>query len=179
MATHQANRNMSCMQAYSFRFFIWERAGVLAFPRKSSTLSCWSITQRRAPVPVVTLDITHRSPFMEGRPFGDVGPYQWLEGTVRFAVDPFHSCNAVITDIALAPRDTTGKVGFSAHFAMLQPLYPERGNRRLFFDVVNRGRKTVMSYFNSAPRALDPTAPLDPGNGFLMRQGYTIVWCAW
>jgi hypothetical protein len=130
-------------------------------------------------VPVVTLDITHRSPFMEGRPFGDVGPYQWLEGTVRFAVDPFHSCNAVITDIALAPRDTTGKVGFSAHFAMLQPLYPERGNRRLFFDVVNRGRKTVMSYFNSAPRALDPTAPLDPGNGFLMRQGYTIVWCAW
>ena len=55
---------------------------------------------------------------------------------------------------------TTGKVGFSAHFAMLQPLSPERGNRRLLFDVVNRGRKTAMSNFNSAPRPLDPTAPL-------------------
>jgi Alpha/beta hydrolase domain len=130
-------------------------------------------------VPVVILDITHRSPFMEGRPFGEVGPYQWLEGMVHFAVDPLHPCNAAITDIALAPRDVTGKVGFSAHFAMLQPLSPERGNRRLLFDVVNRGRKTVMSNFNSAPRPLDPTAPLDPGNGFLMRHGYTVVWCGW
>ena len=25
----------------------------------------------------------------------------------------------------------------------------------------------------------DPSAPLDPGNGFLMRQGYTIAWCGW
>jgi hypothetical protein len=130
-------------------------------------------------VPVVTLDITHRSPFMEGRPFGDVGPYQWLEGMVHFAIDPLHPCNAAITDIELAPRDAAGKTGFSAHFAMLQPLSPERGNRRLLFDVVNRGRKTVMSNFNSAPRALDPTDPVDPGNGFLMRHGYTAVWCGW
>jgi hypothetical protein len=33
--------------------------------------------------------------------------------------------------------------------------------------------------FNHAPRATNPLAPLDPGNGFLMRQGYTIVWCGW
>jgi len=98
---------------------------------------------------------------------------------VHFAADPLHPCNAAITDIELAPRDVTGKVSFSTHFAMLQPLSPERGNRRLLFDVVNRGRKTVMSNFNSAPRPLDPTAPLDPGNGFLMRHGYTVVWCGW
>ena len=128
---------------------------------------------------IVTLDITHCSPFMEGRPFGDVGPYQLLEGRAHFAIDPLHPCNATITDIALAPRDATGRVRFSAHFTMLQPLYPEHGNRRLFFDVVNRGRKTVMGYFNSAPRATDPLAPLDSGNGFLMRHGYTVVWCGW
>jgi hypothetical protein len=98
---------------------------------------------------------------------------------VHFAVDPLHPCNTAITDLELAPRDAAGKVGFSAHFAMLQPLAPERRNRRLLFDVVNRGRKTVMSNFNSAPRALDPAAPLDPGNGFLMRHGYTVVWCGW
>ena len=28
-------------------------------------------------------------------------------------------------------------------------------------------------------RGSDPSAPLDPGNGFLMRHGYTVVWCGW
>lgn len=130
-------------------------------------------------MPIVTLDITHRSPFLEGRPFGDVGLYQLLEGRAHFAVDPLHPSNAAITDIALAPRNATGQVGFAADFAMLQPLHPERGNRRLLFDVVNRGQMRALSFFNSAPRAVDPTAPPDPGNGFLMRHGYTVVWCGW
>jgi hypothetical protein len=130
-------------------------------------------------VPVVSLDITQQSPFMEGQPFGDVGPYQLLEGRVQFAIDPLHPCNSAITDVALAPRDTAGKVHFAAHFAMLQPLDPVRGNRRMLFDVVNRGRKTVLGSFNSAPRYPDPMAPMEPGNGFLMRHGYTVIWCGW
>jgi hypothetical protein len=32
---------------------------------------------------------------------------------------------------------------------------------------------------NDAPEANDPTTLADAGNGFLMRQGYTIVWCGW
>lgn len=130
-------------------------------------------------MPVVTLDIIRRVPFLENTAFGDVGPYQLCEGTVHFAINPLHACNSAITDVALAPRDTSGQVSFSAHFAMLQPLHPERGNRRLFLDVVNRGRKRALTYFNSAPSANDPEAPLEAGNGFLMRQGYTIVWCGW
>ncbi len=130
-------------------------------------------------MPVISLDIIQRRPFMEGHPFGASGPYQLLEGRVQFAIDPLHTCNAAITDVTLAPRDAVGMVHFSAHFAMLQPLDPARGNRRLLFDVVNRGRKTVLSLFNSAPRPLDPTTPLDPGNGFLMRHGYTVAWCGW
>jgi hypothetical protein len=62
-------------------------------------------------VSVVTLDLMHRSPCMEGRLFGDVGPYQRLEGMDHFAVDPLHPCNAAITDIELAPRDATGTAG--------------------------------------------------------------------
>ena len=84
-----------------------------------------------------------------------------------------------ITDLGLAPRDADGRVPFSADFAMLQPADPEKGNRGILFDVINRGRKTVLGNFNSVDRSLDPTAPLDPGNGFLMRHGYTVVWCAW
>jgi hypothetical protein len=130
-------------------------------------------------VAVVRLEITARSPFAEGQPFGEAGPYQLLEGTAHFAIDPQHPRNAAITDVGLAPRDATGKVRFSADFAMLQPLHPERGNHRILFDVVNRGRKRALVQFNSAPNVLDPTAPLDPGNGFLMRHGYTVVWCGW
>ena len=61
---------------------------------------------------------------------------------------------------------------------MLQPRAPDKGSGRIVFDVVNRGRKTVLS-LNDAPRSEEPTAPLGSGNGFLMRHGYTVVWCGW
>lgn len=128
---------------------------------------------------VVRLEITQCSPFAEGQSFGDVGPYQLLEGRAHFAVAPQHPRNAVITDLDLAPRDASGRVHFSAPFTMLQPVQRERGNHRMLFDVVNRGRKRALVLFNSAPNVMDPTAPLDPGNGFLMRQGYTVVWGGW
>ena len=44
---------------------------------------------------------------------------------------------------------------------------------------MNRGRKTVMTRFNDAPDIVDHTLPPNPGNGFLMRRGYTVVWCGW
>jgi hypothetical protein len=118
---------------------------------------------------VVKLDIEQRSPLAGGQEFGAVGRYEFVQGTAHFAVDPLHHRNAAITDIELGPRDANGRVCFEADFAMLQPVQPQRGNRRLFFDVCNRGRKTVMQRFNSAPAVTDLTAPLDPGNGFLMR----------
>ena len=128
---------------------------------------------------VIKLEIEQRSPFAAGSDFGEVGPYELVQGRAYFAVDPLHPRNAAITDIELGPRDAEGRVRFDADFAMLQPAQPQRGNRRLFFDVCNRGRKTVLQRFNSAPAMTDFTAPLDPGNGFLMRQGYTVVWCGW
>jgi len=36
-----------------------------------------------------------------------------------------------------------------------------------------------MWMLNRAPRQTVPSAPLDVGDGFLMRQGYTVVWCGW
>ncbi len=127
---------------------------------------------------VVKLDISNQSNFAQGEAFGDVGQYEVLEGTAHFAVDPRNERNQVITDLELAPRDADGKVGYSAHFAMLQPADPDRGNGRILFDVVNRGRKTALS-LNDVPAATDFLAPLQAGNGFLMRQGYTVVWCGW
>jgi hypothetical protein len=122
---------------------------------------------------VTALEIKTRSAFAEGTAFGDIGPYEELDGTVHFAVDPNHPRNAGITDLKLAPRDAQGLVHSSADFRMLQPVAFQRGNRRLLLDIVNRGNPTVLTNFNSA------VGRQEPGNGFLMRQGYTVLWVGW
>ena len=127
---------------------------------------------------ITELEITNRTSFASGVPFGDVGAYELLEGTAHYAVDPSHARNQGITDLELAPRDSTGNVVFSSDFSMLQPVNLDRGNRRILFDVVNRGRKTALT-FNGVPIPTDATAPLQAGNGYLMRRGYTVVWGGW
>lgn len=122
---------------------------------------------------VTALEIRSCSPFAQGKAFGDVGPYQQLDGTVHVAVDPNHPRNAGIADLHLVPRDTRGLVRCSADFRLLQPVSLQPGNQRLLLDIVNRGNPTVLTNFNSAVERMDP------GNGFLMRQGYTVVWCGW
>ncbi|MCH7800867.1 MAG: hypothetical protein IIC24_04895, partial [Chloroflexi bacterium] len=84
---------------------------------------------------VTQLEITSRTAFADGESFGDVGPYNLLEGTAHFTVDPDHPRNEAINDLKLAPRDSNGQVRFSAGFAMLQPADPENGNRRIIFDL--------------------------------------------
>ena len=127
---------------------------------------------------ITELEVTRRSSFAGGESFGDVGPYELLEGTAHYAIEPLHASNQGITDLELAPRNSAGKVEFSSDFAMLRPLNPDQGNRRILFDVVNRGRKTALT-LNSVPTSTDPTAPLEAGNGYLMRRGYTVVWAGW
>lgn len=130
-------------------------------------------------MPVTRLEIESITDFAGGESFGDVGPYQFMEGSVQFAVDPSSPRNDVVTDIELAPKDSDGAVRFSSDFAVLCPKDPDRANGRMLFDVLNRGNKTVMSHFNGAPRPTDPMAPLNSGNGFLMAEGYTIVFGGW
>jgi len=127
---------------------------------------------------VTKLLITSRRPFAEEKAFGQVGPYEQLDGTVSFAVDPTHPANQLITDLKLAPRDVSGRVHFSADWRLLRPVEPQRGNHRLLFDILNRGRGPGLRNLNSA-QDVALTEPLDPGNGFLMRQGYTVAWCGW
>jgi hypothetical protein len=127
---------------------------------------------------VTKLLITSRRPFAQGKAFGHVGAYEQLDGTVHFVVDPSHSANQVITDLQLAPRDANGGVHFSADWRLLRPVEPQRRNHRLLFDILNRGRGPALRNLNSAADVL-PNEPPDPGNGFLMRQGYTVAWCGW
>src|SRR5262249_52034416 len=88
-----------------------------------------------------------------------------------------HPGNRCITDLDLARRDGDGRVRFAADVRILTPEDPRRGHRRLLFDVVNRGNRLALANFNRVPRPIAPGAPLDTGDGFLMRRGYTVVWC--
>ena len=129
-------------------------------------------------MPVTRLEITSQKPFADGQSFGTVGTYTQVEGTAHFAVDPLHPANETVADITLAPRNGQGLVEFSSDFRILRPDDPSKGNGRLLLDVLNRGKALALRNINSAPDVA-PDAPLDPGNGFLMRQGYTVAWCGW
>jgi hypothetical protein len=111
--------------------------------------------------------------------FGAVGAYERLSGRVQFAVDPEAAENAVVVDLERAPRNADGLVEFAADFDVLKPVEMARGNRRLIYDVANRGNKPFLRYGCDSPEGNDPISEADAGNGYLMRKGYTVVWSAW
>ena len=58
-------------------------------------------------------------------------------------LDPNLPANAEIVDLKLAPRNGRGDVESSADFYLLKPVDPGRGNGRLFYEVGNRGGKSL------------------------------------
>ncbi len=128
---------------------------------------------------VVAVDLHKREPFAQGKSFGQVGPYEQITGIVRFAIDPKEEPNRVIVDLDLAPRNAQGKVEFAADFCILAPKDPAKGNGAIFYDVNNRGNKLALRFFNFAPGGNKLDKAGSEGDGFLMRRGYTVVWCGW
>ena len=126
--------------------------------------------------------IASRQPIAGGASFGSVGPYEKLTGTVFFEVDPENSHNESVFDLERAPRNSAGKIEFSADTVILRPVDPSRGNHQLFFEVNNRGNKIALIMLNDTPPTANNNNPItasDFGNGFLMRQGYVVAWVGW
>src|SRR5687768_11508455 len=67
---------------------------------------------------------------------GDSG-YEKIVGVAHFAVDPKHAANRVIADIALAPRNASGKVEFASDIYIIQPKDASRSNGITIVDVAN------------------------------------------
>src|SRR3954467_2795073 len=128
---------------------------------------------------VIGIEIKSRQPFADGQAFGEAGCYERIDGIVRFDVDPGHPANAAIVDLDKAERDGESRVQFSADFSILQPTDPARGSGRLLYEVVNRGRRNISRHLNRAPASPVLTDDIDPGDGFLMRHGWTAAWCGW
>ena len=127
---------------------------------------------------VTRIEITTRVPFAEGHEFGTVGAYEKLVGRLYVEVSPDDPSNRRIVDLELAPRNARGRVEFWTDFFLLKPVDVGRGNRRLLFGVNNRGNKLLLGAFNNRG-GNNPSTPADAGNGFLMRRGYSILWCGW
>ena len=128
---------------------------------------------------VVRLRIERRELILDGRAFGAAGPYEKLVGKVDFGLDPALPRNGDIVDLKLAPRNARGEVEASADFYMLKPVDPRRGNGRLFYEVGNRGGKSMLQTFQKAAGSPDPTKESEFGDGALMRQGFTLLWMGW
>jgi len=125
------------------------------------------------------LVIQRRKPFANGHQFPITGAYEKLVGKLYGEVDPKLRLNKIIVDLDKAPRNRRGRVEYSSDLFILKPVDMARGNGKVFFDAPNRGGKRILAFLNDAPEASDPNSLADAGNGFLMRQGYTIVWCGW
>jgi hypothetical protein len=128
---------------------------------------------------VTRVEISNRQDVLGGQAFGSTGAYEKLSGKVYFAVAPGNPHNKVIADLDKAPRNAQGMVEFSADLFVLRPKDASRANGVLFFDVVNRGNKQLLSTFNHAASSPDPTTEAQFGNGLLMREGYTLVAVGW
>src|SRR5262245_60934511 len=137
-----------------------------------------------APMPVTRFEIALRRPLADGRAFGDAGPYEELRGRIQLAVDPANAANRAVTDLALAPRNAASRVECAADVSILLPVDRARASGRVIVDVVNRGNVVVLPNFNHATRPTlgvgsDPHPAVDPGDGWLMRRGWTVVSCGW
>ena len=128
---------------------------------------------------ITRLVIQRREPFADGHEFPITGAYEKLVGKVYGEVDPRNRLNRIIVNLDRAPRNRRGRVEYRSDFFILKPADMARGNGKIFLDAPNRGSKRLLSFLNDAPATNDPSTVADAGNGFLMRQGYTIVWCGW
>ncbi|CAH1654651.1 MULTISPECIES: alpha/beta hydrolase domain-containing protein [unclassified Chelatococcus] len=120
-----------------------------------------------------------RTDFADGSAFGEVGAYEILSGKAQVSIDPADHSVSHAYDIALATRDANGQVSASTDVWILRPTDPAKANGTIFFEFVNRGNKRCLQFFNNGVPTNRPSTPADAGNGFLMRQGYTVVIAAW
>ena len=124
-----------------------------------------------------SFEIKSRTDAFGGAAFGSAGVYESIAAVATGRLDPAHPSNAGIVDLARAPKAADGWVEYKVDVSILRPKSATAARRVLFYDVVNRGNKLAHSlYFNEGS---DFTTSAGAGTGFLMRQGYTVVWSGW
>ncbi|CAN7566208.1 alpha/beta hydrolase domain-containing protein [Phenylobacterium sp. LjRoot219] len=151
----------------------WTRWAAVALGLATATLA-----QAEPAKPSVRLEITSRASAYGGASFGEVGAYERLTGVAHLQIDPKAAANRGVVDLDRAPRDAQGLVKYDIDVVILRPRAPQKARRVMLYDVVNRGVKTVPSMLNGGSFTSMETAK-DAGDGFALRQGFTLVFSGW
>ena len=109
-----------------------------------------------------------------GASFGAVGQYEVITGTAYGEVDPKDPLDSIIQDIGLAPVGSDGMVQYSTQIVIIRPVNLNNGNSTMLFEIVNRGNMLNPGFFN-----VGATTNVPQGDGFLEKQGFTLVWAGW
>lgn len=131
---------------------------------------------------VVSVDVTSRQPWVDGKAFGQVGAYEVLRGTVHYAIDPRSASARDVTDIRYAPRNERGLVEYSGPFVIIRPVDASRGNHTTLVEAANRGRTEMDGLFFETEDGLDLMSPekvkalSDPT---FFKLGYSLAWVGW
>jgi hypothetical protein len=133
---------------------------------------------------IVRLEITQTVPVFGGRSFGPTGAYERVIGKAYGEVDPKSPSNAMIQDIALAPKNARGMVEYSTDIDILRPADRTKSNGVLFFNILNRGNKGGLALINAdipggPANTGNINAVTEAGDGFMQQQGYTLIWFGW
>lgn len=128
------------------------------------------------PAFVERIEVVNRKPAFGGTRFGDVGDYEMVVAVAHVKVDPGHPANQRIVDLAAA-ADSDGMVRYRTDVVILRPRDADKASRVLVFDIANRGRKLMLPLVDDGDLQADTAA--QAGNGWLMRQGHTMLWVGW
>lgn len=139
------------------------------------------IAATEAEARITRIEITKTEPAFGGQVFGAAGAFERLVGRAYGEVDPAASANAEIQDIRLAPKNAHGMVDYATDIEIVRPADPAQANGVLLFNILNRGNKGLFNPFNAdvPTTAAEINRLSSPGDGWLQRQGYTLIYFGW
>src|SRR5688572_31919064 len=70
---------------------------------------CALLTPVLLPAALLRVEVSERSPILDGKSFGKAGAYERIIGKAHFAVDPMAAANRDVVNLKLAPRNAKGQ----------------------------------------------------------------------
>jgi hypothetical protein len=124
---------------------------------------------------VLRVDVASRTAVLNGKVFGNAGAYERITGRVYFSLPVADRHDLRIVDLGNAVNLKNGEVEFSSDFIAVRPKDVHQGNGSMLLEVPNRGNPRILALVDGGDEDLDR----DPGDAWLLRNGYTIVSLGW
>ncbi len=124
---------------------------------------------------VTRVEISSRVDVLNGKQFGEVGVYERIAGRIYLSLPVANPHNLHIVDLDKAVNLEDGKVEFSADFVAVRPKDASKGNGSMLLEVPNRGRGRILGLVDGG----DWDVANDAGDGWMLRNGFTIVSLGW